>query len=85
LTAFYEGMLKGGDTVSIKFRVGDKVKVVGKSKYCRFYKDREGTVIKVWRGTGWPYELDISADDSYFHAKELEKVEILGSGRVINE
>ena len=59
----------------MKFKVGDKVKVVGKNKYCGFYKGQEGTIISVCHSNEWPYELDISAGDSYFHAKELEKVE----------
>lgn len=61
--------------MSMKFKVGDIVRVVAKNRYSRLHGGKISTVIKIWHGDTDPYELHFFKESHYFHARELEKVE----------
>jgi len=61
--------------MSMKFKVGDKVRIIGKSKRYQLYRGKVQTVIIVHRGSRYPYSLNLPIGYSCFSARELEKVE----------
>jgi len=58
----------------MKFKKGDKVKVVGKGRYCHNYRGKVYSIWDVWRGDMHPYQLAVPGKFPIFCACELEKV-----------
>jgi len=58
----------------MKFKVGDKVRVIGKSEYCRFFYYQIHKIESVLRDEPYPYKLDGPSQHPVFYVDELEKV-----------
>jgi hypothetical protein len=57
----------------MKFRIGDKVRVIGKGPDCQNYRHKTYTIESIWHGCYHPYQLHISDRYPVFHGRELEK------------
>jgi len=59
----------------MKFKVGDKVRVIGKGNFCPYYYHKIYKVKSVTCGQLSPYKLAVPGLRPMFSARELEKVE----------
>jgi len=58
----------------MKFKKGDKVRVVGKGRYYDRHRGEVYTVRAVYHKDTYPYELDIPGGGYAHRGRELEKV-----------
>lgn len=60
----------------MKFKVGDKVKVIGQSSGARHYHHRVGKVVEYVKGVPYPYRVELKGGafngTFMFSTKELE-------------
>lgn len=58
----------------MKFKKGDKVRVIGKNRYCREFRGKVYPIYSIWPGDPHPYQLNVLGRYPIFCARELEKV-----------
>lgn len=59
----------------MKFKAGDRVRVINEGPYCRRFLNQVHTICDVHPDCLAPYALDIPDEYPIFYAGELEKVE----------